>query len=143
MRGTGKYAALGLHEPLDALGGAVEAARERRHLVIALHLDPRTQVAGTELLDALVETFEPARHAPYDRIGADGYRDGEQNKHRKPGGAPLALGANHQPASVGKAQRNPRPPAGATYPAALSALEIRCVEQLACVCQQRAVGVVQ
>ena len=56
---------------LDAGGRAVEALGEPRHLVAALDLDARRQVAGAERLDAGLQALQPARQPAHHRIGAE------------------------------------------------------------------------
>ena len=59
---------------LDPRGGAVEALRQPRHLVLALDLHARGEIAGAELLDAGLQSLQPAREPADQRIGADRHR---------------------------------------------------------------------
>ena len=119
-------AAIGEQQPvggdqfLDALGRAVEAFGQRRHLVAALDLDPRAEIVA-ELLDARFQPLQPAAEAAHHRVGADRDRERHQRQERRdPEGrvGPLVDLAGDQPAAVGQLQGEVRatraaPPAGA------------------------------
>ena len=77
-----------LHQRLDARRRDVEARGDRRDLVGAGDGDAVAQLAGAELLDALLQRLEPARQPAHDRIGAgrDGDEEHDQND-RQPGAA--------------------------------------------------------
>ena len=97
VRRVGEQHAMGADQLLDAGGGAVEARGEARHLVAALDLDARGELAGAERLDAGLQPLEPARQAAHHRIGAD--RDRERDAAEK----------QHQPdGRIGVADRRPR-----------------------------------
>ena len=67
---------------LDARGGAVEARGEPRHLVPALDLDARREIAGAERLDARLQPLQPPREAAHDRIGAERHRERDARRGR-------------------------------------------------------------
>ncbi len=48
VRGVGQQRLVGAHQLFDLVGGAVEAARQLRHLVLAFHPDPGRQVARAQ-----------------------------------------------------------------------------------------------
>ncbi len=62
------------HQGFDTLRRTIEALGEPRHLVTALDLHARGQIARTERLDAGLQPFQPSRQAAHDRIGADGHQ---------------------------------------------------------------------
>ena len=76
--GGGERVALGLDEGLDALRRAVEAAGQRRDLVLSLDIDPGGEIARAQRLDSRLQALQPARQAAGDRPGADG--DGEREE---------------------------------------------------------------
>ena len=88
VRGVGEQHAVRADQLLDARGRAVEALGEPRHLVAALDLDARREVAGAERLDAGLQPLEPARQAAHHRIGADAdrQRDGAEQRDREADG---------------------------------------------------------
>ena len=71
MGGIGQQHLVCRDEFLDARGGAVEALRQPRHLVLAFDLDARRQLARPERLDAGLQTLQSTREPAHDRIGAD------------------------------------------------------------------------
>ena len=117
----GEQQAMGGDQLLDALGGAVEARGQGRHLVAALDLDARAEIAAAQLLDAGLQPLEPPAEPAHHGVGAD--RDGQRHQRqerRDPEGRarPLAHLARDQPAPVGQLQGEVRaaraaPPAGA------------------------------
>ena len=74
--GSGEGVALCVHQRLDTLGRAVEAARQRGDLVLALHIDPGAEIAGAQRLDPGLQPLESPREATGERPGTDG--DGER-----------------------------------------------------------------
>ena len=118
---VGEQQAVGGDQLLDALGRAVEARGQCRHLVAALDLHARAEIAAAQLLDAGLQPLEPPAEPAHHRIGAD--RDGERQQHQErrdpeDRARPLAHLARDQPAAVGQLQGEVRaaraaPPAGA------------------------------
>ncbi len=114
VRGVGKQQLVRAHQVLDARGRAVEALREARHLVLALDLDARLEIAGTQLIDACLQSFQPAGEAAHQGIGAhrhgerDGAQEGDEPQNRVP--RPPRR-ARHQPALVGQPDGPGRAPA--------------------------------
>ena len=71
MGGIGQQHLVRRDELLDAGGGAVEALRQPRHLILALDLDARRQLAGPEQFDASLQPLQSAREPARERIGAN------------------------------------------------------------------------
>ena len=112
VRGVGEQHLVRADQLLDAAGGAVEARRERRDLVLAFDLHARRKVAFAELLDAGAQPLQPPREAARQRVGADRdrRRDRQQRGEHPRAGAPRpARNAGDEKASV--AQRNQPGPA--------------------------------
>jgi hypothetical protein len=105
VRGEGELAPLRLDQPLDALGGAVEAPREVRHLVPTFDRRTRREVAAAQRLHPRLEPLEPAGQPPDERPRSDTDRHGEQRQRREQPETVLEvrLTCGHEPASVGKA----------------------------------------
>ena len=68
VRAVGEQQLVRTHQLFDALRGFVEAPRERRHFVAALHLHARREVAGAELQHAGLQPREARGDAARDRI---------------------------------------------------------------------------
>ena len=80
VRRGGERVALGRDERLNALRRLVEAAGQRRDLVLALDLHPRGEIACAQCLDPALQPFQPSRQAAGEGIGADGDGDGEEGE---------------------------------------------------------------
>ena len=76
VRRGGEGIALRLDQRLNALRRLVEAARQRRDLVLAFDIDPGGEIARAQGLDSGLQALQPAREAAGERPGADG--DGER-----------------------------------------------------------------
>jgi hypothetical protein len=80
VAGVGEQRPVRLHQGLDPLRRDVEARGDGGDLVVAADLDPMAELAGAELLHALLERLEPAGQPPHHRIGAGG--DGDEQHHQ-------------------------------------------------------------
>jgi len=124
---AGQHASLRGHERFDPLGGAVEAARQRGHLVVALHRHAGRQVSAAQRVDAHPQPFQAAGEASDQRVGADRHghdqqRQGEQEA-RQVGPAWLAV-QRRDPTAVRQAQRQ-RQAAPRVEPVAVLAAGLR------------------
>jgi hypothetical protein len=122
VTGVGEQHLVRGDERLDAAGGGVEALRQPRHLVAALHLDARREIALPELLHTRLQPLESSGQAPHDRIGKD--RDDECDRAEREDDAKRRVAvmparrARDEPAAVGKRDR-PRGAAAPVHPPAL------------------------
>ena len=110
---------------LDALGCRVEARRQPRHFISALDFDACRQIAASQLLDALLQTFEPMRqppgHGPCRERDQRGHRREESNQTERDPLGPASRRARHDPTTIGK-RDGPGRSAGAANPATLVSL---------------------
>ena len=81
VAGVGQQRLVRLHQRFDARRRHVEARRHGRHLVAPGHLDPVMKLAGTKLLDTLLQRLEPAREAAHHRVGPGRHTDEQQHQH--------------------------------------------------------------
>ena len=112
---VGEQQAMRGDQLLDAPGRAVEALGQRRHLVAALDLHARAEIAAAQLVDAGLQPLEAAAEPAHHGIGADGDGRREQcEKARDPQrrARPFAHLAGDQPAPVGQLQGEGRAVAG-------------------------------
>ncbi len=136
-------------QALNSSGGLVEALSEPGDLVATFNLDPRAQVAGSERLDAALESLEPSGEPSDHGTGAesDHERDGakECREHQRARALPRRYACN-QPSAVRKRYRDRRsasrsqPPAGAAAATrSRKRLSRRC-QRLVGAAEQREVG---
>jgi hypothetical protein len=146
VRGVGEQRLVRGEQLLDARRRAVEALGQARHLVAALDLDPRRQVAAAERLDARLQVLQPPREPPHHGIGAhaDAEREHGQGEEQSPGRmAPGARHARHQPAAVGQLQAPGRRARVPPQPATFAALRARRRQRTADPGLRRIVGAEQ
>ena len=94
VAGVGEQRAVRADERLDARRGDVEARGDSGDLVGPGDLDPMAELAGTELLDALLQRLEAPRQPAHDRIGAGG--DGEEEDDEDDGEGEAARQSGQQ-----------------------------------------------
>jgi hypothetical protein len=80
VRRASKHSALGVDQAFYAVSGTIEAARQLRHLIVPLNLDPCGEVSSTERLDPSLEPFEASCDPPDDGIGPKRDSDGQEAK---------------------------------------------------------------
>mmetsp|Transcript_10445 Transcript_10445/g.42618 ORF Transcript_10445/g.42618 Transcript_10445/m.42618 type:complete len:696 (-) Transcript_10445:2300-4387(-) len=85
MAGIGEQALVRAQQALDTVGRLVEAGGQRRHFVAAAVFDTVAELAGAELLHALLERFQPPREPPHHRIGASRHAHKQQHQHHRQG----------------------------------------------------------
>ena len=74
VAGVGEQALVRAHQGLDATRRLVEARRQRRHLVVALHRNTVAELTSAELFDAVAQILQPPRQAAHHRPRAGRHR---------------------------------------------------------------------
>ena len=81
MRGIGQQGFVRLHQGFDPLGRVVEAPGQKGHLITAVGLHARRQVARAPALHATLQGLQPQGQAPHHRVGAQRHRQTHEAQH--------------------------------------------------------------
>jgi hypothetical protein len=92
------------NQSLDLCRSAVEALRQARDLVAAFDLYPRCKVARSQRLYTRLQTLEPPRQAPNERIAESRDQDTQRKNHiTMIGTSPARLRAHFENSRVKRA----------------------------------------